>query len=65
MPAIGEANKPVEQMISTDMHSNLTINHIYSSQNYPCIMDDNNIGNSSAIYCHCDAYNSEFHMSSN
>jgi len=61
MAPIGEPNVAYEQGIIQDMHNKLEIDKIYSNKNYPCAMDENSIGNASPIYCHCDAYNSEFH----
>jgi hypothetical protein len=65
MPAVGEPNQSPDAAVLRDMHPNLKIDEIHNTNNYPCILDDNNLANASAIYCHCEAYNSEFHRNTN
>jgi len=65
MAPISPPNVIVDSIISREMNLNLKIEHIHETKNYPCLFDENSIGNDSPIYCHCDSYNSEFHRTSN
>lgn len=65
MEPVGPPNEVPDTSISKDMSANLKIEHIHETKNYPCLFDENSLGNASPIYCHCDGYNSEFHRNSN
>lgn len=64
MEPISGPNEPLDPTITKDMHQLLKIEQIHLSENYPCVLDENSLGNKSPIYCHCENYNSEFHRSS-
>lgn len=57
-----------EATLIHDLHSQLTVEKIHLSKNYPCMLDNNDLGCKSGVYCHCENrqhYNTEFYTGAN
>lgn len=61
-------NTEIKPEVLHDLHNNLLVESIQQSNNYPCLLDDNELGCKSAVYCHCENkahYNTEFYTGAN
>lgn len=58
-----EKNEPVPQEVLSDLHGHLGIDKISQSKNFPNILDTDEIGCQSGVFCCCEScltYNTEF-----